>query len=333
MENVREMACQMDVTHVPEDRLWYELEHYRQKSLRLERLNNLHRALAGVTGLAAMVEACSLWLGEYVVHDMLALQVEGGGRRHCSCSAHGPLRRLLLTLAGEALHQHWDDLRISWQADGYSVHGWRFCLAGEWGRMVLLRPEAWAGEGETEVIDEAAPVIAESLQRALDYDELLQLSRSDGLTGLDNRRAFEDRIDGLIEQARRFRQPLTLVAMDLDHFKQVNDLLGHAAGDEALCRVAGVLRRQVRSCDLLARTGGDEFLLVLVATDLASARHLAERILRAVASLDICAGSARLGLSIGLAQWSPGLSRHDWLERADEFLYQAKAAGRGRMAH
>lgn len=314
-----------------EEQLLTELHHYRRKSQRLERLNSLHSALAGVTGLAAMVDALSLWLSNHVVHDLLAFQHENNGRKHYCCSAHGPQRRLLLSVAARGLHRHWEERRGTWREDGYCLSGWRFGLAGGWGRLVVLRPDGWAEDFEPEVLEQAAPVIAESLQRALEYEELLHQSRRDALTGLENRRSFEERIDSLVEQARRHSHAMTLVAMDLDHFKKVNDLLGHAAGDEALRRVATVLRRQVRGCDLLARTGGDEFLLVLVETDLAAAQHLASRILRAVASLDICAGSARLGLSIGLCQWSPDLSRTAWLERADEILYQAKAAGRGCM--
>ncbi|OQX14149.1 MAG: hypothetical protein BWK76_15170 [Desulfobulbaceae bacterium A2] len=312
-----------------EEQLLSELSHYRQKSQRLERLNCLHAALAGVTGLATMIDALSLWLSNHVVHDLLAFQHEHNGRKHYCCSAHGPQRRLLLSAAARGLHRHWEGQRVTWREDGYCASGWRFGLGGGWGRLVLLRPEGWAEDFEPEVLNEAAPVIAESLQRALEYEELLHQSRRDALTGLENRRAFEERIDSLVEQARRHQHPLTLVAMDLDHFKKVNDLLGHAAGDEALRQVATVLKRQVRGCDLLARTGGDEFLLVLMETDLLAAQHLASRILRAVASLNICAGSVHLGLSIGLCQWSPGLSRAAWLERADEILYQAKAAGRG----
>jgi diguanylate cyclase (GGDEF)-like protein len=124
-----------------------------------------------------------------------------------------------------------------------------------------------------------------------------------------------------------------MVAMDLDWFKYINDNLGHQAGDEALIAVAGVLRNAVRSTDLLVRMGGDEFLLVLDDTDQKNARCLAERLCLAVDALDIYADEyKKLGVSIGLAELQQGEGLRDWMERADDILYHAKAQGRSRVA-
>jgi len=164
------------------------------------------------------------------------------------------------------------------------------------------------------------------------YEDLFAQARRDILTGLDNRRVFEERIGSLLESARRQDRPITVASMDLDHFKQVNDNLGHAAGDIALQRVAKVMTEMVRNSDLLVRMGGDEFVLVLPDTALDAARLLAERLCAAVDGLDINAGNgSKLGMSIGIVQWKPAMSKDDWLQRTDEVLYQAKKTGRCRV--
>jgi diguanylate cyclase (GGDEF)-like protein len=164
------------------------------------------------------------------------------------------------------------------------------------------------------------------------YEDLFAQARRDMLTGLDNRRVFEERIGAMLETARRHNRPITVASMDLDHFKQINDTLGHAAGDTALQMVAKALTGMVRNSDLLVRMGGDEFVLVLPDTGIDAARLLAERLCGAVDGLALNAGDgSRLGVSIGLVQWSPEMSKDEWLQRADEVLYQAKKTGRCRV--
>jgi diguanylate cyclase (GGDEF)-like protein len=153
------------------------------------------------------------------------------------------------------------------------------------------------------------------------------------LTGLANRRVFDERINGMIESAKRYNRPLTMLSMDLDHFKDINDTLGHLAGDEVLKSVAKVLTQAVRSTDLLVRMGGDEFLLILDNTDKVSAQILAERLCKAIDGLDVRADkNVKLGMSIGLAQIEESETLSQWLERADDILYHAKASGRSRVA-
>ena len=143
-----------------------------------------------------------------------------------------------------------------------------------------------------------------------------------------NRRVFDESIKGMMESARRYRYPLTLLSMDLDHFKNINDTHGHLVGDEALKSVAKAFSQAVRSSDILARMGGDEFLLVLDNTDKISAQILAERLWRAVDRLDIWAdNNVKLGVSIGIAQLQDDETLTQWLERADDILYQAKTNG------
>ena len=153
------------------------------------------------------------------------------------------------------------------------------------------------------------------------------------LTGLSNRRVFDERIEGMMESARRYKRPLTMLSMDLDHFKDINDTYGHMAGDEVLKSVARVLNEAVRYTDLLVRMGGDEFLLVLDNTDRISAQVLAERLCRAIDGLDVRADQkVKLGVSIGLAQLQESETLSQWLERADDILYHAKDNGRSQVA-
>ena len=126
---------------------------------------------------------------------------------------------------------------------------------------------------------------------------------------LPNRLVFKERIDCIIERANRYNHPLTLAALDLDHFKEVNDTMGHLMGDEVLQQVTAALKKQIRLSDLLVRMGGDEFLLILPDTDMTAARNLGERLCRSWKSLDINAGQAKLSVSIGLCQWQPEMSR------------------------
>ncbi|MEK6201139.1 MAG: GGDEF domain-containing protein [Desulfobulbaceae bacterium] len=172
------------------------------------------------------------------------------------------------------------------------------------GLLLVLKDGRSMDSGEIEWVNESLLVLGESLRRALEYEELFESARRDALTGLANRRVFDEQIRLKIGSARRSGRPLTIASMDLDRFKQINDNLGHQRGDQVLCQVAAVMADSVRSTDLLVRMGGDEFLLVMDDTDQQSARILAERMCLAIDELDIWADSeTRLGVSIGLAQW------------------------------
>ncbi|TCZ82438.1 diguanylate cyclase [Lysobacter sp. N42] len=154
----------------------------------------------------------------------------------------------------------------------------------------------------------------------------------DALTGLANRRAANERLE--LEAARFARSgaPLSVLMLDLDRFKAVNDRWGHAAGDEVLRALAGALRAELRACDLGARFGGEEFLVLLTDTQLDDAMRAAERIRRRIAALEIDAGEAllRVTVSIGVAQLREGEAVDTAIARADAALYRAKSEGRDR---
>jgi diguanylate cyclase (GGDEF)-like protein len=156
--------------------------------------------------------------------------------------------------------------------------------------------------------------------------------RRDQLTGLGNRREMEARWPELIREARASGQPLSVAMLDLDHFKQVNDMHGHAVGDQVLVTLGGLLRTQTRGSDLVARMGGEEFLVVLPDTDAERAADVCERLRQRVAGHDwaTLAPGLRVTLSIGLTT-SPPVEAQTLSLRADAALYHAKAAGRNRL--
>jgi diguanylate cyclase (GGDEF)-like protein len=159
--------------------------------------------------------------------------------------------------------------------------------------------------------------------------ELEQLARIDPLTGLPNRAAFEERATALVARARS-DSPLTLVMLDLDHFKQLNDTYGHLLGDEALAKVAMVITETVRTADVPARLGGEEFVVLLPMTDVEGATLTAERLRRAIKAIPLRDGSVLLAASLGVSSWRKGDTGASLLERADSALRRAKAQGRDR---
>ena len=326
---------QFDINSLPLDvnDLIVELDRYRRQSTWLAKINDLHARLAGALDLPSMVEAFSVWLMTTVEHNLIAYDNPGRNRRHLFCSCHGPDRRRVMEVADALLPRL--DCRgggTCWFDDGYYVYCWPVPDREGGGRLLLLRQQGPINSDESHCVSEGLQVLQEPLQRAVEYENLFEQARRDTLTGLANRRVFEERIDSLIESARRHQRPLTLACMDLDHFKQINDTLGHAEGDRVLRMVAQTLAGMVRTSDLLVRIGGDEFQLLMPDTDLVNAAILAERLCKAVDGLAIKAPGATkgLGVSIGLTQWQPELVKEEWLQRADEALYQAKANGRSR---
>jgi diguanylate cyclase (GGDEF)-like protein len=164
-------------------------------------------------------------------------------------------------------------------------------------------------------------------------DKLARLSREDELTGLANRRAAKERLKSEWARAERHDGQLALAVIDIDHFKAVNDRFGHECGDSVLRRFAAVLAEHCRQSDLVARWGGEEFLLILPDADLEAARASCERIRGAVAAADWTRliPNLRLSVSIGLATREGRTSWEQMLAAADRCLYQAKARGRDRV--
>jgi len=158
----------------------------------------------------------------------------------------------------------------------------------------------------------------------LSYQELL--AHTDGLTGLYNRRCFDEQLPRFVERG----EGVGLVMVDLDHFKPVNDTLGHEAGDVVLRNVARVLRDHVRKTDLPVRLGGDEFCVVLADVDHAAAQRRAEELRTSIADMPHPGRAHGLSItgSLGGTLYAPGEGIESFIRRADEVLYEAKRAGR-----
>ncbi|MBC7956341.1 MAG: diguanylate cyclase [Cytophagales bacterium] len=180
----------------------------------------------------------------------------------------------------------------------------------------------------------AEQMAAEAERLQVQARELRRYVLADPLTGLGNRRQVERELPRLLSHSLRSGEPLAMAVLDLDHFKQVNDRFGHAVGDAVLMAVADLFRARVRGGDLIARMGGEEFLIVLAHASLEWARDACERLRVAIESHDweqVAAG-LKVTISIGLCLAGPRLDATQLLEQADLALYQAKNEGRNRVA-
>jgi two-component system cell cycle response regulator len=164
-------------------------------------------------------------------------------------------------------------------------------------------------------------------------DESQRLATTDPLTGLSNRRALLAALHIEMAHAHRHGAPLSFCLLDVDHFKSVNDVHGHAAGDQVLASIGALLRRELRIPDIPARWGGEEFVVVLKQADGTGALVAAERIRNAVQALEICSGGKALPItvSIGVAELSSKDSAETLIDRADRAMYRAKTGGRNRV--
>jgi diguanylate cyclase (GGDEF)-like protein len=189
-------------------------------------------------------------------------------------------------------------------------------------------------DGETLSVVGAVCSFADITARRHQRDELERQATVDALTGAFNRRYLERRLLAETSRARRSRLPLAVAVADLDHFKDVNDRHGHAAGDAALRAFVAVLMQTLRTEDVVARVGGDEFCMLFPGTTAAAAATGLERCLRVLRATEIDGGAGRFRISgtFGVAELGVGQGPDAVMSRADEALYRAKAAGRGRVA-
>jgi len=173
------------------------------------------------------------------------------------------------------------------------------------------------------------------LQQAMaDKEKLERLANFDSLTGLYNRRAILGKLHELINLANRYKEDFSLVMLDIDHFKRVNDRYGHLTGDEVLEKIAALIRRNIRDTDTVGRYGGEEFIIILPQTNLSSAWGVAERLRTIIekAEMKDPAGTVfAITVSQGLAGWERDEDATSLISRADEALYKAKEKGRNRV--
>jgi two-component system cell cycle response regulator len=246
------------------------------------------------------------------------------------------------------LYEH---VRRAWEREGVrvttrSVIAIPFALDPEQAGVFFLRrsvSEPPLTPADVEFADAVIRAAVAAVQRArliettiADNQRLVMLAQTDPLTKLLNRRALTDRLAAEMERVRRYDSALSLLLIDLDHFKSINDTFGHLAGDDVLSEVALTLQRGVRAVDVVARYGGEEFVVVLPETAPAGASAFAERLRETVESqvfLQQRGVPIRLTTSIGVATF-PGFgveSVDDLFAAADQALYRAKAEGRNRV--
>ncbi len=202
-------------------------------------------------------------------------------------------------------------------------------------RRILNRLESAPGASWHDLCDRADELLKPTIRLGTEishgYAEILRQMahlasfaelRADPLTGINNRRAFDESLVALLAEQNRYPAPFSLAMIDVDRFKQVNDQHGHLRGDRVLQDLAQILKAEVRDCDLLARFGGEEFAILMPRTELHAACNLAERIRAKVAS------NMPINVSIGLAAWLPSDTASTLLSRADNAMYAAKDGGR-----
>jgi diguanylate cyclase (GGDEF)-like protein len=203
------------------------------------------------------------------------------------------------------------------------------------GTLVLAsaRPHAWSG-ATCEMLRVIGHQVAVSLQNADMYRQMEERATTDGLTGLTNRRAFQERLAHLHALAERTGQKFSLILTDIDHFKSINDTYGHPVGDAVLRNVAAVLASRSRKVDIVARYGGEEFVLVLPDTDGEGAAHFANKLREEIAAQVMTSehGPFHITMSMGVAEYPPdGRDRQELVQHADEALYYCKEHGRNRV--
>ena len=184
-------------------------------------------------------------------------------------------------------------------------------------------PEVRFGDDDVRRLEELAERVAPAIENARRFREARQLADLDSLTGLHNRRYFYETLGREVDRAQRYQRRLSVVIVDVDGFKEINDRIGHLAGDAVLAEIAERLREVVRSADIPCRVGGDEFAAILPEIDVEQAQQLVSRIQRAVSSQPI-ARAGRIRVSAGVAELLPNDNPTSLFERGDESLYAAK---------
>ncbi len=189
------------------------------------------------------------------------------------------------------------------------------------------------GEGDLRLIEAIAAHAAIALQNAERYEELLERAQRDALTGLANHGHFWSCLELELQRARRYDRGLSVVMIDVDHFKAFNDAQGHTGGDEALVSIARLILDRCRSSDLAARYGGDEFALILPETTWEGAEAFGEKIRQSIGEERFGRdGTLRLGVSIGVSALAgDGDTARALVECADRQLYRAKSLGRNQV--
>ena len=189
------------------------------------------------------------------------------------------------------------------------------------------------GTHEIELLEVLGNQAATSIANAKLYEEIERLAVTDGLTGLFNHRHFQETLAQEFNRLERFSEPISLLIIDIDHFKKINDTYGHPVGDAVLKKVSGIIRKTIRNIDIPARYGGEEFAVILLGTDTNGALKMAERLRKSIADAKFSSeqNAFNVTVSIGISTHAREMrKKEDLVEQADKALYHAKRTGRNR---
>lgn len=341
------------------------LSRIQHNSLTLKRLQAFEMRLLGLTSLVEMIEFILGETKELFNLDVVSLCLLDANHQitaHLASDNYCYQQRAdLLLVDSEALFKmHFDfgerPILGGFRAEKYAPF---FDAASQYPSSVILaplirrgkylgslnlgshRPDRFIPGMATDFIEHLASVLSVCLENTLNFETMRRTSLVDPLTGVNNRRFLEQRIQEELDRCQRSRKPLSCLFLDIDFFKHINDNFGHQAGDHVLAEVAASIKKQLRSNDVLSRYGGEEFVALLSESSEITASDIAERIRRGVAQLSIH-WSDRLvpvTISIGTATFDPNRSVQDsasrtakeLLQAADSALYAAKRGGRNRV--
>ncbi|KJZ66492.1 GGDEF domain-containing protein [Pseudomonas fluorescens] len=233
------------------------------------------------------------------------------------------------------IYQHKvSDLRLEFGLRGHHSISYNLSHEGEHlGELVFRRNQRFS-EQEQSNIESLLSALMYPMRNALLYRAATQSALRDPLTDTGNRIAMDQTLQREVEMSRRHLQPLSLLMLDIDHFKRINDNHGHSAGDDVLKAVAASIKIQLRNVDMVFRFGGEEFMILLSNTTREAAAMIGERLRLAVQTEEYSADghAIELTVSLGCSTLLPGESADSLLRRADSALYVAKREGRNRLA-
>ncbi|WHT77637.1 GGDEF domain-containing protein [Pseudomonas rhodesiae] len=236
----------------------------------------------------------------------------------------------------DALHYRHDtaDLRLEFGQRGHHSVSYSLSHEGEHLGELIFRRNQRLSEEELGQLESLLATLLYPMRNALLYRAATRSALRDPLTQTGNRIAMDQTLQREIDMARRHLNPLSLLMLDIDHFKHINDTHGHAAGDDVLREVAAVIKAQLRNVDMVFRFGGEEFLILLSNTSREAAAVVGERLRKATQAQDYWADGKRIELtvSLGCSTLLAAESAESLLRRADNALYVAKREGRNRLA-
>ena len=295
------------------------------------------RAVYAYLDPAAVCSAAAAWLNEYFPYRLALFSFARDSELESMAfvptrtdAGETELQQLVL----DALHAEPSKRGSSRHSTGVMGAEVNLSLPGGLGELRLYQVEGESRRLSRSFLEGIADCLAAALGKARDHSRLRELALRDGMTGLFNRRAFEELL--VIEGGRRDAAPLSLLLIDIDNFKSINDRFGHPVGDDVIAAVGKAIGEECRGGDLAARYGGEEFAVLLPGASVASAAGVAERIRGRIAAIDFSytfedfAVTGSFGVACRLEPQGGGVK--DLVSRADSALYAAKRSGKNRVS-